>query len=69
MAHVVQYIARKPDGVSWEEAAGAPLVSLTAYQCCEAADVRPGTRVPTMTVNANVNVPFNVNANVLLHLL
>jgi NADPH:quinone reductase-like Zn-dependent oxidoreductase len=35
----------KPDRLSFEEAAGVPMVSLTAWQALEATDVGEGTRV------------------------
>ena len=39
-------VARKPAGVSFEEAASLPLAGMTAYQCLvEALDVHPGERV------------------------
>ena len=39
-------VARKPAGVSFEEAASLPLAGMTAYQCLvEALDVQPGERV------------------------
>jgi NADPH:quinone reductase-like Zn-dependent oxidoreductase len=39
-------VARKPEGISFEEAAALPLAGMTAYQCVvEALDVQPGDRV------------------------
>ncbi len=39
-------VARKPAGLSFEEAAALPLAGMTAYQCLvEALDVQPGERV------------------------
>ena len=39
-------VARKPTGLSFEEAAALPLAGMTAYQCLvEALDVQPGERV------------------------
>jgi len=37
--------AIKPKKLSWEEAAGAPVVFMTAYQCLKVHPVKSGTRV------------------------
>ena len=39
------FVARKPESLSWEEAAALPLAGLTAHQCLETLGVRGGETV------------------------
>ena len=39
------FVARKPESLSWEEAAALPLAGLTAHQCLETLGVRGGEKV------------------------
>ena len=39
------FVARKPEPLSWEEAAALPLAGLTAHQCLETLGVRGGEKV------------------------
>lgn len=41
----VRLLARKPEALSWEQAAGLPLAGLTAYQSVQRAGVRAGETV------------------------
>ncbi|MFJ5679745.1 NADP-dependent oxidoreductase [Streptomyces sp. NPDC093097] len=42
VAAPVRTLARKPDALSWHQAAGLPLAGLTAYQCLKRARVKAG---------------------------
>src|SRR4051812_17027953 len=39
------FVARKPEPLSWEEAAALPLAGLTAHQCLETLGVRAGEKL------------------------
>jgi NADPH:quinone reductase-like Zn-dependent oxidoreductase len=49
-------IALVPDGLSLDEMAGAPVVSLTAWQSLKAINPKPGQRILILSASSSVGV-------------